>query len=82
MKDQQITQKQIMNSFKHVIRAGYCEYQSELAGLQRNWYTAGIYGWNADIYVLDHDTVLVTGYRPFGERMDHEKVSELIKEAY
>lgn len=82
MKDQQITKKQITNAFKHVIKAGYCEFQKELAGLDRNWYTAGTYGWNADIYVLDRDTVLVTGYRPFGERMDHDKVVQLIKEAY
>lgn len=33
-------------------------------------YTAGIYGWNSDIYVLgDTNTYISTGYRPCGYRL-------------
>jgi len=32
-------------------------------------YTAGIYGWNADIYAFG-SIALVTGYRPFGKEVE------------
>lgn len=62
----QITKRAIMNSFKNVISAGYCDLQSALTWREPNFYTKGIYGWNADVYVIDDETVIVTGYRPFG----------------
>ena len=62
----QVTKKAIMNSYNNVIRVGYCDLQSALAWREPNFYTAGVYGWNADVYVIDAGTVIVTGYRPFG----------------
>ncbi len=46
---------------------GYCELQNLLKGVDRNAYTSGVYGWNADIYDFGGVTI-VTGYRPFGKR--------------
>ena len=40
--------------------------QSALTWREPNFYTVGVYGWNADVYVIDAYTVIVTGYRPFG----------------
>lgn len=40
--------------------------QDALKWREPNFYTAGVYGWNSDVYVIDHETVIVTGYRPFG----------------
>lgn len=60
------TKKAIMNAYSNVIKAGYCDMQSALKWREPNFYTAGVYGWNADVYVIDYDTVIVTGYRPFG----------------
>lgn len=62
----QTTKRAIMNSFKTVISVGYCDLQSALTWREPNFYTKGIYGWNADVYVIDDETVIVTGYRPFG----------------
>ena len=62
----QITKKAIMSAFENVIRVGYCDMQSALTWREPNFYTAGVFGWNADVYVIDYDTVIVTGYRPFG----------------
>ncbi len=62
----QITKRAIMNGYKNVIRVGYCDLQSALKWREPNYYTAGVYGWNADVYVIDDETVIVTGYRPFG----------------
>ena len=62
----QITKKAIMNAYRNVIKVGYCDMQDALKWREPNFYTAGVYGWNADVYVIDCDTVIVTGYRPFG----------------
>ena len=55
-----------MNSYRNVIKVCYCDMQDALKWCEPNFYTAGVYGWNADVYVIDRDTVIVTGYRPFG----------------
>lgn len=61
-----ITKKTIMTAYRNVIKVGYCDMQDALKWREPNFYTAGVYGWNSDVYVIDHDTVIVTGYRPFG----------------
>ena len=61
-----ITKKAIMSAYRNVIKVGYCDMQDALKWREPNFYTAGVYGWNADIYVIDMDTVIVTGNRPFG----------------
>ena len=55
-----------MSAYRNVIKVGYCDLQDALKWREPNFYTAGVYGWNADVYVIDCDTVIVTGYRPFG----------------
>ena len=62
----QITKKAIMSAYRNVIKVGYCDLQDALKWREPNFYTAGVYGWNSDVYVIDCDTVIVTGYRPFG----------------
>lgn len=61
-----VTKKSIMENFKTIISAGYCECDYLLKNTAPMYYTEGVYGWNSDVYVLDSDTVIVTGYRPFG----------------
>ena len=61
-----ITKKAIMSAYRNVIKVGYCDLQDALIWREPNFYTTGVYGWNADVYVIDHETVIVTGYRPFG----------------
>ena len=61
-----ITKKAIMGAYRNVIKVGYCDMQDALKWREPNFYTAGMYGWNSDVYVIDYDTVIVTGYRPFG----------------
>ena len=55
-----------MSAYRNVIKVGYCDLQDALKWREPNFYTAGVYGWNADVYVIDAETVIVTGYRPFG----------------
>ena len=45
-------------------------------------YTAGVYGWNADIYPITSGVAICTGYRPFGNvKPDRETVSRYEKRA-
>lgn len=60
------TKRAIMNAYENVIKVYYCDLQDALKWREPNFYTAGVYGWNSDVYVIDHGTVIVTGYRPFG----------------
>lgn len=61
-----VTKKQIMEGYKNIIVAGYCDLQFLLKYKNADFNTCGVYGWNADIYKINDNTVIVTGYRPFG----------------
>lgn len=65
-----VTQKHLKNVINpnHLI---CCNLPTLLNHLNPDYYTCGVYGWNADIYVLDR-LVIVTGYRPFGKRIDYK----------
>ena len=76
----QTTKKAIMSAYRNVIKVGYCDMQDALKWREPNFYTAGVYGWNADVYVIDYDTVIVTGYRPFGNmELSREVIDTLNK---
>lgn len=61
-----VRKKDILNSYKNIICVGYCDIQTLLRSKDARFYTSGVYGWNADIYEIDNNTCIVTGYRPFG----------------
>ena len=61
-----VTQKLIKGMYKNQIRLGYCELQTLLGYFERKFFTCGVYGWNADIYQINYNTCIITGYRPFG----------------
>lgn len=65
MEKQRTTIKYIKQSFKKIIKVGYCKLQFFLKNQKPEYYTAGVYGWNADVYIFK-GIALVTGYRPFG----------------
>ena len=62
----QTTKKAIKNNYRKIVRVGYCDLVYLLSFKDAFRYTAGIYGWNADIYDLE-GIALVTGYRTFGD---------------
>ena len=61
----QITQKFIKEHYDTIISVPYCRLQFLLKHRHSLWYTAGRYGWNADIYDIN-GIAIVTGYKPFG----------------
>lgn len=76
----QVTKKFIRSNYR-CIAIGYCDAYYLLKGLEPAYYTAGVYGWNADIYKISTDIVIVTGYRPFGTRLDYARVDGLNQQA-
>lgn len=76
----QVTKKFIRSNYR-CIAIGYCNAYYLLRGLYPAYYTAGVYGWNADIYTINTNVAIVTGYRPFGTRLDYAIVDSLERQA-
>lgn len=77
-----VTQREIKNGFKNIIDVGYGELQHLLSHKAPDYYTSGVYGWNADIYKINNNTVIVTGYRPFGNIGNWNLAREYEEKAY
>ena len=67
----QVTQKSVREAYTRVLRVGDGALQNLLRHERPRSYTAGIYGWNADIYVID-GVAIATGYRSFGTKVPYE----------
>lgn len=59
------TQKAIKENYRTIICVGYAELQCLLKYVEPIAYTAGVYGWKADIYYIN-GVAIVIGYQPFG----------------
>lgn len=61
-----VSKREIRNNFKNVLYCGYCELSDLLSYKNADYYNANSYGWRNDIYLINNNTVIVTGYEPFG----------------
>ena len=76
------TQKAVKEGYGNIIKTGYCNLQYLLYYQKPVAYTAGVYGWNADIYDIGCGVAICTGYRPFGNvEVDCELLREYNKKA-
>jgi len=58
------TPMKTVNNFEHVYKCPASVLYYIFNGIEPNYYNAGTYGWNCDIYVnYSHDTAICTGYR-------------------
>ena len=74
------TNKAVKEGYCKVKRLGYCAAQYLLTFESPVAYTAGIYGWNSDIY--DFGSIAIsTGYRPTGCNVDYDIVNRYEKQA-
>ena len=65
------TRKAIVNGSANVKCAGYCDLQALLRNHSPIAYTAGVYGWNFDVYDV-YGVTICTGYRNMpGARLEH-----------
>ena len=77
-----VTKKFVKQFCGTIIEIGYCDAWHLLQGIEPDWYTCGVYGWNANVYYLGNHTAIVTGYRPFGTvQADYATVREFDKRA-
>lgn len=60
------TRKELRGLFKTIICVGYCNLQSLLIDIDPAYYLTRPEGWAADAYIVDINTIIVTGYAPFG----------------
>lgn len=74
------TAKAIKNAYFNIITVGYCDLQYLLAYFQPAYYTAGVYGWNCDVYIIDSNTVIATGYRPVSGNMHSHEITKKYNE--
>lgn len=75
----QATMRFIRSNY-HCIAVDYCGLQNLLSYSCRRYYTSGIYGWNADIFIFGN-VAIVTGYRPFGNHPDYDVVRDFDSKA-
>ena len=74
------TNKAVKEGYKKVYKIGYCNAQYLLTFESPVAYTAGIYGWNSDIYDFG-SLAISTGSRPTGSNVDYEIVNRYEKQA-
>lgn len=83
------TKKAVNEGYNNIICVGYADLHYLLNQLEPTAYTAGVYGWNADIYIIN-GVAIVTGYRPFGNiKADYDicekyesEANQIIKSVY
>ena len=71
-----VSKKEVRNTNSRIISIGYCDMQFLLRHHDCNMYSAGIYGWSCDYYIINSDntgmftpnTVISTGYQPLSNR--------------
>lgn len=75
-----VTAKWVRQHFTTIYRASYsalCDLEATLPA--PTYYTCGVYGWNADVFIIDTDTAVVAGYRPFGNtKVDTKQLAEIL----
>lgn len=77
--------KAIKNGYHKVFQTGYCELQYIFKYTEPQFYNAGVYGWNCNVYVdYSRDIAITTGYRNMTGRLIPleiiEKYSNIAKE--
>lgn len=79
--ERKLTMKEVKKYYNNIVSIGYCGACYLLKCIDREGWTCGVYGWNADVYEVNHNTCIVTGYRPFGDIYNHELTTEYNEKA-
>lgn len=59
------TNKAIKDAYKNIIVVPNCALRV-LDYLEADYYNCGTFGWNYDAFIVSQDTIIIAGYRPFG----------------
>ena len=72
------SKKQIVCNYNLIVKVGYCNLQNALRYLNPQYYTCGQNGWYADIYEIEPNKIITTGYLPFGNIIPtYDKLKEI-----
>ena len=71
-----VTEKQMKEGFKNIITIGYCEASNLLYFKNPDFYTCGVNGWKSDIYKINYNTIISTGYTPINGKRNYKLVKE------
>ena len=66
------TKKAIRVAYSNIICLSYCSLRA-LDYLDADYYGTRCEGWAFDAYIISNDTVIVTGYAPFGNVKRHTR---------
>jgi hypothetical protein len=70
-----ISMKEVTRRYEIVISTGYCDLQRLFQYEVPQYYNAGVYGWNCDVYTFWHNgksIAVTTGYRNMkGTQLDY-----------
>lgn len=78
----------IIKNFSNIICCGDGDLHYLLYFHDANYYNAGVYGWNYDAYIINYNTIIVSGYRTISHAIRtswelreeyNEKAREIIK---
>lgn len=74
--------KDIMKHYQYVICTGYSTLQNLLCFKRPIAYTTRTEGWGCDIWEIDENTVITSGYAPFGNiKPDYKLVQQYEQKA-
>ena len=76
-----VSRKSIKDNFRNVYCLDMSKANTIFYGQSPAYYTAGIYGWNCDVYIINEDTAVTVGYRPFGDYLPEAVEKEMMKKA-
>ena len=77
-----VKEKEIKNGFKNIICVGYCELSHLLSCKEPDFYACGVYGWKADFYKINNNTIISTGYAPIGNIRNYKINKKYENKAY
>lgn len=69
------TKKAIKESYSKIYSVGYCNMANLLKYRSPIAYSAGVYGWACDYYLID-GIVISTGYNPIGETLNYKLIDK------
>ena len=73
-----VTKKELVESYNNIISIGYCTAEYLLKYKTPRFYYSNNYGWRFDVYEIDYNTILTTGYGYLKTSKNQKEISKII----
>ena len=74
-----VTKKELKENYKNIVSIGYCSAYYLLKVQEPIHYYTNNFGWRFDVYALDDNTILTTGYEFLKENKNQTKINDLVR---